>query len=300
MPRTKRSRLDRALNRKKALDWGLVLHAMGIPYHIRREGALYMIIVPGGSRKNAEKQIRLYEKETAARVRSSDAGSGTAPSINWFLLLSFPVLFHVFRLYQLAVPKISWTEAGFASADRILNGEWWRSVTGLFLHAHEAHYAANIVLATVIAYFLSDRLGEGLGWLLILFTGVAGNALNSALYLTRHDFIGFSTAVFGAIGILAGLEILRLAFAKIKRRDWKRIVIPLGGGFALFGLFGTSPGTDVSAHLAGLASGLLTGVIAGFILKKTGRPRPAVQIVFLAVAVAATMGSWMVALAARG
>jgi drug/metabolite transporter (DMT)-like permease len=41
------------------------------------------------------------------------------------------------------------------------------------------------------------------GWLLILLTGVFGNLVNASLQLPGHIAIGASTAVFGAIGLIA-------------------------------------------------------------------------------------------------
>jgi rhomboid protease GluP len=52
-----------------------------------------------------------------------------------------------------------------------------------------------------------DQLGPGVGLWLVLLAGTAGNALTAVAYGTQHNSVGASTAMFGAIGILAATRI---------------------------------------------------------------------------------------------
>lgn len=296
-----RNMLDKPLNKKRALDWALVLHAMDIPYEINRNGSAYSLEVPDEFRKEAERQLRLYERELAGREkdRESDASfSGAYSKVNLPLFFVIPVLFYVFQMFQLSTEYIPWSDAGYSSADLFRKGEWWRAITALTLHADEGHFIGNLITGGLIAFFLSALTGEGLGWLLIFFSGMLGNVLNSLVYQTGHNSIGFSTAVFGAIGILTGMELARKG-----RKNWRRIIFPLGGGLALFGLFGTDPSTDVSAHLMGFVCGLAIGLVCRMFQVRFGKsamtrnqkPGTAAQIILTIAVVLVTAASWLMA-----
>ena len=56
---------------------------------------------------------------------------------------------------------------------------------------------------------LCRELGSGLAWSLLLGSGVLGNLANACLQLPDHRSVGASTVVFGAVGILAALNLLR-------------------------------------------------------------------------------------------
>lgn len=292
-----KGRLDRPLNKTRALEWALVLHAMDIPYEIDRNERSYRLEVPEEFRKNAERQIRLYEKEVIGRkrdLRMEDQSSGIYSKVRLPLFFIIPLLFYVFQMYQLAVEYVPWKEAGYSSADLVLKGEWWRAVTALTLHADEGHFIGNLITGGLIAFFLSTLTGEGLAWSLIFLSGILGNILNSLIYQTGHNSIGFSTAVFGAIGILTGMELFRKG-----KKNWRRIVFPLGGGLALFGLFGTDPSTDISAHLMGLICGFGIGCISRVIVPNGQKPGLPTQIVLTVTCAGFVAISWIFGLASR-
>ena len=52
-------------------------------------------------------------------------------------------------------------------------------------------------------------LGPGLGGLMVLASGAVGNLANAFLYGSAHSSVGASTAIFGAVGLLGGLGVMR-------------------------------------------------------------------------------------------
>ena len=52
------------------------------------------------------------------------------------------------------------------------------------------------------------HLGPGVGLWLLLLAGAGGNAVTAAVHGSDHVSVGASTAIFGAIGILAALRII--------------------------------------------------------------------------------------------
>ena len=230
---------------------------MNIPHKLVHKSYGWEIQVAEEYREYAQKQIELFEKEN--REKHEPAPYLFQVNINFILLISF--FLYSFQLYVQATDNdIHWIEYGNSSASDILRGEWWRSVTALTLHADMIHVISNIILLSITAYSLCSEIGIGMGWFLILLSGASGNLLNALAHLSEHKSIGSSTAVFGAIGILAGLQFPE-KFKLSRFKGW----IPLAGAIGLLAFFGTGENTDLASHFFGFLSGILIGVIAFFL-----------------------------------
>jgi membrane associated rhomboid family serine protease len=158
--------------------------------------------------------------------------------------------------------KSGWFVNGAVSGRQILeNGEWWRLVTALTLHADVMHIFGNVLIGGVLVHLLCRLLGNGLGWFLILVSGILGNFLNVFLRGYMHNSVGFSTAIFGTIGILAGYQAVR------KRTTAARdILLPLAAGGGLLAFLGTGgQRTDLGAHFFGLLVGIALGAALVFL-----------------------------------
>jgi len=174
-----------------------------------------------------------------------------------------------------------------ASAEDILTGQYYRAVTALMLHADSVHLTGNMVGIALFGTAVCAVTGWGVGWLIILMSGAAGNLLNAVFYQTDHLSIGASTAVFGAVGFLAIAQFLKRYREPGRRiRAW----IPLGGGLALLGILGAAPHADLAAHLFGFGSGIISGFFYCLLPK---RPASApYQIVCFLIAFGILMVSW--------
>jgi membrane associated rhomboid family serine protease len=184
-----------------------------------------------------------------------------------------------------------WNATGSAAAVRIAAGEWWRVVTALTLHAGPAHVLGNAVASVVFVGAVGRLLGAGVGLWAVLLAGAAGNAANALLRGPGHDSLGASTAVFAALGVLAGLQLVRrLRGGAGGPRPWMVIAASL----ALLGLLGTAQGADVTAHLFGLLAGAPIGAVAA-LLRPPGR---VAQGLLAVAALAAVVACWGLALGA--
>ncbi len=136
--------------------------------------------------------------------------------------------------------------------------QWWRLVTALTLHADEVHLAANCIIGGFMVLLLSRTAGYGMAWCLLLFAGTLGNFLNIAWRPMEHHSVGFSTAVFAAIGALTGLR-LQLQKSKLLRG----LLEPLAAGAGLLAFLGTEGvRTDLGAHLFGFFCGICAALLA--------------------------------------
>jgi membrane associated rhomboid family serine protease len=175
-----------------------------------------------------------------------------------------------------------------SSAFHILRGELYRSVTSLMIHANAMHLAGNMLGIAIFGTAVCTITGWGVGWFMILATGVSGNLINAFLYKTGHLSIGASTAVFGAVGILAAHQ-----FFKKFRLPGRRMKawLPLGAGLAILSMLGSGEHTDLTAHLFGFMAGLILGAFYGVLVKRPATR--AYQICFLLIAISVLVMSWM-------
>src|SRR5262249_1129248 len=200
------------------------------------------------------------------RVREQPrfAPSAVAPIV-------FLALAAFFMITGPAVRSSAWFLRGTAVTSLVLSSEPWRAGTALTLHADTSHLIGNAVSGTVFASAGHRRLGPGGGSLAILASGIAGNVANAfyhrALGDADHGSIGASTAIFGAIGLLAATQLFLNRRKDSGERGWLSWAGPIIGGLALLGALGASAQADLGAHLFGLTAGLLIGGVAGLLLR---------------------------------
>jgi len=175
-----------------------------------------------------------------------------------------------------------------ASARHILDGEYYRCVTALMLHGDVTHLVSNMVGIAIFGTAVCAVTGLGVGWMMILMTGLIGNFLNALLYQTEHLSVGASTAIFGAIGILGAYQFMR-RFRQPGQR--LKAYLPLGAGLALLAFLGAGARSDLMAHLFGFAVGIAAGGIYGSTVKQ---PLPkSTQNGFLVTAAVIVAFAWL-------
>lgn len=254
----------------QAHDRSLVVLAMGeacwvSPSEVSGEFELHVESEPA---QRVIRELQIYENEQADE---------TQPIIQPDLTDSFhfPPGWNVFLLWMSAVVFVFYLQGNiYDLTDRLSSSpiglidhhEWWRPFTALFLHADIQHLSGNLIGGAVFGTLVSRSIGPWRGWAVILASGTLGNLMTSLVnYPEQISSIGASTAVFGALGILAGIGFaasLRLR----SRMSWAKVAAPVMAGVILLGwLGGGSPGsnTDVLGHLFGFSSGLISGFIVG-------------------------------------
>ena len=153
--------------------------------------------------------------------------------------------------------QLAWG-AGFGPATK--DGEWWRLGTAMFLHFGLVHLAMNM-WALWDAGRLVERLYGPMRFAVVYFaSGLTGNLASLIVQGDRAVSGGASGAVFGVYGAL-------LVCLWRERRQVHPVEFRwLFGGAAAFaaatmGLGLLIPGIDNAAHIGGLITGALTGVV---------------------------------------
>jgi membrane associated rhomboid family serine protease len=277
-------------SRERAEAWGLALSSQSIESRGVRLAEGWGVFVDAGVAERASAVLEAYDRENLADERPASQPEEYARSAIPVMVALLLVLF-----FFLTGPRDAagvWFQRGAASAEAILRGELWRTVTALTLHADLAHVAGNALFFSVFATGVCWSLGPGVSSLLILLAGAAGNGLNALLHPGGHVSIGASTAVFGAVGILSGIRLGRRGAGTRARRRGR---LALAAGLALLAMLGVSERADVAAHLLGLVAGVAVGWPAGAGL--TRPPAAAAQLACLLIAGATVVAAWLRALA---
>jgi membrane associated rhomboid family serine protease len=143
----------------------------------------------------------------------------------------------------------------------------WTLLTSLFVHANITHILFNMLALYYFGRMLNMIIGQTKFLLLYFIGGIVGNLLFMVLNLSSNaNLFGASGAVYAVAGALV------VMMPKLRVNFWGIIPMPLWVFVVIFmGLLSLPPFVDIQiawqAHMGGLASGLL----AGYIFKKSGR-----------------------------
>jgi rhomboid protease GluP len=254
----------------EAHEHALVVLAMGRDCSVHPITGGYELLASPDDAETAMQELDLYASEQSHLHLVPESDSIDHPAGLVWLLAWVTSLLAAFS-HQIENPAVTGAFSN-SSIELVSHHEWWRPFTALFLHSDLLHLSGNVLIGGLFCVLVSRAVGAWRGWLLILFTGTVGNALNAAShYPETFQSIGASTATFAALGILVGLAIAesnRGAFGRMRG-----LAMPLLAGLILFALFGTSgERTDIGGHawggLCGVIAGTFTGVLRWGIIQR--------------------------------
>ena len=136
----------------------------------------------------------------------------------------------------------------------ILDGQYYRLVTSMFLHFGIEHLGNNMICLLFLGDLLERLVGKWRYCVIYLGGGLIGNLLSMAVEMRTHDYAlsaGASGAIFAVIGallflVLRNRERMGESFG---RRMLFIVFLMLFQGF-------TASGVDNSAHIGGLIGGI--------------------------------------------
>jgi rhomboid protease GluP len=136
----------------------------------------------------------------------------------------------------------------------LLDHQWWRLVTAMFLHGGLIHIGFNMMNLMQFGPALEELYGSGRYLFLYVVTGAFG-FLASAL--TGHFSVGASGALLGLIGAMLAITTKR--GGSFMRELRSRLITSVAILF-MIGFWG-GLGIDNSAHIGGFAIGFVMGKI---------------------------------------
>lgn len=257
------------LNAERAHTYSLVLASAGIAHTVRRRDRLWTITVAQHDRSAAQRAVSLYLAENPTHPDHPGPPATPYPP-SWSALYAALLLGTVhFAVTGTGQQPLFFTTYG-ADARLILEGQLYRCITALLLHSDWAHLLGNIAGAALFGTVAARLYGWGFSWLLIVLAGAFGNAGTAWWYGAHHLSVGASTGVFAALGLCATAAFrYHRQYRSRRLRPW----LSLAGALALLGWLGTSPRSDLLAHLFGLLCGCGLGLLSVKPLRRwIGRP----------------------------
>lgn len=137
-----------------------------------------------------------------------------------------------------------------------LDHQWWRLITGTFLHIGIMHLLLNMYALMYIGLLLEPLLGKLKFAAAYLLTALVASVVSVIV----HGFTvsaGASGAIFGMYGVFLSMLTTNI----IEKTVRKQLLVSIGF-FVIFNLlYGTKQGIDNAAHIGGLLSGFIIGYL---------------------------------------
>ncbi len=206
--------------------------------------------------KFKEKGMELFMKITGdiAKKNEGDAKMNEEvftmkKPIITYILIAINVLMFLITNY------LDVTDALAVNRFGVLNGEFYRLFTGIFLHANVVHLIFNCYALYIIGMQLESFLGKFRFILVYLLSGLAGSALS--IFFSVGYSVGASGAIFGLLGALLYFGFHHRVYLEtvVKSQIIPLIIVNL--------LIGMMPGIDNWAHIGGLVGGVLATMAVG-------------------------------------
>jgi membrane associated rhomboid family serine protease len=133
--------------------------------------------------------------------------------------------------------------------------EYWRLVTGGFLHANLLHIGFNMYLLWILGQMLEPMLGSG-RFAALYFTALLWGSFGALVVTPDAVTVGASGAVFGLMGA-AAVELRSRGINVFKTDIGMLIIFNLALSFVLSGI-------SIGGHIGGLIGGALAGMALGY------------------------------------
>lgn len=138
-------------------------------------------------------------------------------------------------------------------------GQYYRLITSLFMHFGASHLMNNMLVLFVLGDNLEYALGHVKYLIFYILSGIGASTISMVVQMQTGDFAvgaGASGAIFGVVGgLVYAVGVNRGRLGNLTSRQLGvMILLTLYHGF-------TSMNIDNSAHIGGLVTGVLLGIL---------------------------------------
>lgn len=192
----------------------------------------------------------INKKNIETSNKAEDVFSKKTPYIT-YILIFINILFYV-----LSIISNSFYNSMVLNPSKILNGEYYRLLSCIFMHGGIIHLLCNMYCLYVIGPQVESFFGKIKYIVIYLLSGIIGSLMS--LSITNSISLGASGAIFGLLGSILyfGYHYRVYLSQAIKSQIIPIIVLNLFLGFILNGV-------DNAAHIGGLIGGVLVSMMAG-------------------------------------
>lgn len=199
------------------------------------------------------------------------------PLITYILIAMNIIVFLLLEFTGGSTNTLQLVQFGAKYNPAIIDGEWWRIVSSMFLHIGWIHIGMNM-LALYYLGMIVERMYKGLRYIFIYFlAGILGGIASFSLSI--HVAAGASGAIFGLFGALLFFGVVH---KKLFFRTMGRNVLFILGINILLGF--SVPQIDMSAHIGGLVGGFLAAQVVHFPKMKNIKFQISAGILFILIA----------------
>jgi rhomboid protease GluP len=188
-------------------------------------------------------------------------GEYKATSVLILLNITAFVIMTFYGISINAPTTIELLEIGGNRRNEVMNGEYWRLFTSIFIHAGFSHLLMNLFGLGLSGYFLDPILSRTQLILSFILCGLLAS-LASIFWYENTVSVGASGAIFGWYGLIFAFSFFKIYPDDKREMAWALVAISLGLSF-FYGLFNN---IDNAAPVGGLISGFILGSL--FILKQ--------------------------------
>lgn len=146
----------------------------------------------------------------------------------------------------------------------VINGEYWRLLSSIFVHGGILHILFNSVGLIIAGIFLESFMKTWRLLITYLIAGI-GASLTSIYWNDNIVSVGSSGAIFGLFGVLIAFNIFNVYSKNMRKSLWVFLTLYVGVNL-IIGLL--SQGIDNAAHIGGLISGFIIGLLFSQLVKK--------------------------------
>jgi membrane associated rhomboid family serine protease len=173
----------------------------------------------------------------------------------------------------------------------VVDGQYWRLITAIFLHANLVHLLLNALGLTIFGNLVESVFGGARMLAVYLVSGFVASTVSFAFGSPFTIGVGASGAIFGMLGTWLAYNLRRRQLS-LARSNIQGALLLIGLNLAI-GF--TMPGIDNLAHLGGLGAGIVGGFAADGFGRRTVRTASRVVGLGALVLVGIILTAWRVA-----
>ncbi|MFH1358832.1 MAG: rhomboid family intramembrane serine protease [archaeon] len=171
----------------------------------------------------------------------------------------------LFFLLQLIIP--SFTDTLILNEKALINFEYWRFLSSIFLHGSVTHLFFNLFALLFFGILLEKKVGSNKFLIIFLASGIIANIISVNFYTSS---LGASGAIYGIMGALTIMApfIMVWAFGLMMPMFIASIIWVIADVLRTLGALGDTNIGSI-AHLSGIAIGIIAGIYLRYKFPKT-------------------------------
>jgi rhomboid protease GluP len=179
--------------------------------------------------------------------------------IRYYPIISIIIAIHLILYLFTVLPFFPnyWFFANFSGVNLyIMEGEFWRLLTPIFMHSDFTHVLFNSFSLILFGPALERLLGKGKFLFIYLASGIIANIATLILEPLTYTHVGSSGSIFGLFGFYISILVFRRSTLSQQNSQIILIICAL----SLIMTF-IQPNINITAHIFGLVGGFILGAI---------------------------------------